>query len=160
MVGDASRRMTYAELADVRGISVTSARRLVLRHHWPRQTGNDGLVRVTVPMTALTSSLASSLASSVDRQASDVATTSPTTVAVTSERGLATDPPPDPVIVTLTKAVDSLREQLEIANARADRAEQRVDELIEDRRRDAGERRHLLDALTGRVPWWRRWFRR
>src|SRR5512133_3386984 len=77
-VGDASRRMTYAELADVRGISVTSARRLVLRHHWPRQTGNDGIVRVTVPLTAL--------ANAVARKANGVATTSPSTVAVTSER--------------------------------------------------------------------------
>src|SRR4029077_2239091 len=47
--------MTYAELANVRGISLPSARRLVLRHRWPRQTGNDGVVRVTVPLTALKS---------------------------------------------------------------------------------------------------------
>jgi hypothetical protein len=52
-VGDGARRMTYAELATVRGISQASARRLVLRHHWPRQRGNDGIVRVTVPLTAL-----------------------------------------------------------------------------------------------------------
>jgi hypothetical protein len=44
-VGDGARRMTYAELAAVRGISLPSARRLVLRHHWPRQAGNDGIVR-------------------------------------------------------------------------------------------------------------------
>jgi hypothetical protein len=52
-VGDGARRMTYAELAAVRGISLPSVRRLVLRHRWPRQTGNDGVVRVTVPLTAL-----------------------------------------------------------------------------------------------------------
>lgn len=52
-VGDGARRMTYAELATVRGISLASARRLVLRHHWPRQTGNDSVVRVTVPLEAL-----------------------------------------------------------------------------------------------------------
>jgi len=52
-VGNGARRMTYAELAEARGISLPSARRLVLRHHWPRQTGNDGIVRVTVPLTAL-----------------------------------------------------------------------------------------------------------
>jgi hypothetical protein len=46
-----ARRMTYAELAE----SLPSARRLVLRHRWPRQTGNDGVVRVTVPLTALKS---------------------------------------------------------------------------------------------------------
>jgi hypothetical protein len=49
-VGDGSRRMTYTELADASGISLTSARRLARRHHWPRQAGNDGIVRVTVSL--------------------------------------------------------------------------------------------------------------
>jgi hypothetical protein len=49
-VGDGARRMTYAELAVVRGISALSAERLV-RRRWPRQTGNDGVVRVLVPLT-------------------------------------------------------------------------------------------------------------
>jgi hypothetical protein len=48
-VGDGSRRMTYAELADIRRISVKSAERLV-RRRWPKQTGNDGVVRVLVPL--------------------------------------------------------------------------------------------------------------
>ena len=50
-VGDGARRMTYAELAQARGIS--SARRLARRHRWARQAGNDGVVRVTVPLPAL-----------------------------------------------------------------------------------------------------------
>jgi hypothetical protein len=50
-VGDGARRMTYAELADVRGISAASAERLVHRRRWARQVGNDGIVRVTVPLT-------------------------------------------------------------------------------------------------------------
>ena len=49
-VGDGARRMTYAELAAVRGTSQASAVRLVRRHRWPRQAGNDGVVRVTVPL--------------------------------------------------------------------------------------------------------------
>jgi hypothetical protein len=36
-VGNGTRRMTYAELAAVRGTSLASARRLVRHHHWPRQ---------------------------------------------------------------------------------------------------------------------------
>lgn len=46
--------------------------------------------------------------------------------------------------------------------ARADRAERRTDELLEDRGRDVEERRRLIALLTSpaRVPWWRRWFRR
>jgi hypothetical protein len=47
-VGNGARRMTYAELANVRGISAASAERLVRRRRWPRQTGNDGIVRVLV----------------------------------------------------------------------------------------------------------------
>ena len=50
-VGDGSRRMTYAELAAVRGTSQPSAERLVRRRGWPRQVGNDGVVRVLVPLT-------------------------------------------------------------------------------------------------------------
>src|SRR5262245_3148359 len=50
-VSDGARRMTYAELAAVRGVSALSAERLVRRKHWPRQIGNDGVVRVLVPLT-------------------------------------------------------------------------------------------------------------
>src|SRR3954465_4026126 len=42
-------RMTYAELAAVRGISLDAARRLVLRKRWSKQIGNDGLTRALVP---------------------------------------------------------------------------------------------------------------
>ena len=52
-VGDGARRMTYAELAQARAISLASARRLARRHHWHRQVGNDGIVRVTVPLGQL-----------------------------------------------------------------------------------------------------------
>jgi hypothetical protein len=52
-VGDGARRMTYAELAAVRGISPASAKRLAQRHRWGRQVGNDGVTRVTVPLSAL-----------------------------------------------------------------------------------------------------------
>src|SRR5512133_2763891 len=53
-VGDGARRMTYAELARAKGISLSSARQLVRRHHWLKQVGNDGYVKVTVPLAALT----------------------------------------------------------------------------------------------------------
>jgi hypothetical protein len=41
--------MTLAELARARGTSKASAARLVRRHKWRRQPGNDGHVRVLVP---------------------------------------------------------------------------------------------------------------
>jgi hypothetical protein len=50
-VGDGARRMTYAQLAAVRGTSQPSAERLVRRRGWPRQVGNDGVIRVLVPLT-------------------------------------------------------------------------------------------------------------
>src|SRR3954452_18665932 len=42
-------RMTYAELAAARSISLDAARRLVLRKRWSKQIGNDGLTRALVP---------------------------------------------------------------------------------------------------------------
>jgi cell division septum initiation protein DivIVA len=42
--------MTYAELAEVLGIGSDSARNLVRRKRWPRQSGNDGLARIGVPI--------------------------------------------------------------------------------------------------------------
>src|SRR5690349_8819892 len=47
-------RLTYAELAVARGISLDSARRMTLRRGWSKQIGNDGLTRVNVPAAALT----------------------------------------------------------------------------------------------------------
>jgi len=49
---DPVRIMTYDEIATERRISVTSARRFVLRHRWAKVPGNDGRVRVSVPVTA------------------------------------------------------------------------------------------------------------
>ena len=52
-VGDGSSRMTYAQLAEARNISLPAARRLTLRHRWHKQVGNDGVVIVSVPLSAL-----------------------------------------------------------------------------------------------------------
>src|SRR4051812_12334033 len=49
MTGDDIIRLTYAELAEARGISLASARRMVHRHKWLKQVGNDGLSRILVP---------------------------------------------------------------------------------------------------------------
>jgi hypothetical protein len=46
--------MTYAELAEALGIGADSARNLVRRKRWSRQTGNDGLARVGVPVEYIT----------------------------------------------------------------------------------------------------------
>jgi hypothetical protein len=44
-----SRWLTYAELAESRGISRPSAIRLARRRKWPHRAGNDGTARVLVP---------------------------------------------------------------------------------------------------------------
>jgi hypothetical protein len=46
---DASRWLTYPELAEARGISRLSAERLVRRRKWQRRQGNDGTTRIAVP---------------------------------------------------------------------------------------------------------------
>jgi hypothetical protein len=197
-VGDGARRMTYAELAAVRGISITSARRLVLRHRWPRQIGNDGIVRVTVPLTALaktdapgdrdtvTDPTAAPLTESTKQVETvgvrDAATTNPPSHP-TDPLAVSVDPVSDPMTVTLTRALDALREHLALANERADRAEKlladerrRVDELqasladavvaeriLADKDVTITHLRHQIDTLMtlliARRSWWRRWFR-
>jgi hypothetical protein len=47
------RWLSYAELAELRGISKASATRMSFRHKWRRQAGNDGQVRIFVPESAL-----------------------------------------------------------------------------------------------------------
>lgn len=49
-MADDTRWMTYAELAETLGIGGDSARNLVRRKRWARQTGNDGMARVGVPV--------------------------------------------------------------------------------------------------------------
>src|SRR3954447_19499278 len=53
MTGDDTVRLTYAELAQARRVSLDSAKRLTLRRRWPKQIGNDGLARIIVPASAL-----------------------------------------------------------------------------------------------------------
>lgn len=47
---DDVRWMTYIELGKSRGITTASATRLAFRRKWRRQGGNDGTVRVAVPL--------------------------------------------------------------------------------------------------------------
>jgi hypothetical protein len=49
-VGDDFRWLSYGELGQARGISTASAIRLAFRCKWRRQDGNDGTVRVAVPV--------------------------------------------------------------------------------------------------------------
>jgi hypothetical protein len=44
-----TRWLSYAELAEARGIDLASAIRTVRNRRWPKQKGNDGKIRVAVP---------------------------------------------------------------------------------------------------------------
>jgi len=48
-----TRALTYRELAALLGVKLDSARKTVRRKGWPKWTGNDGTVRVLVPVDAL-----------------------------------------------------------------------------------------------------------
>src|SRR4051812_299215 len=52
-MSDETVRLTYAELAKARGITQAAAKRMAMRHRWPKQVGNDGLSRISVPASAL-----------------------------------------------------------------------------------------------------------
>jgi hypothetical protein len=172
-VGDGARRMTYAELAQARSISLASARRLARRHHWSRQVGNDGIVRVTVPLGQVESGprptsgktrdptenaglgLADAMSHGTDpRTTSNGPRPDPGLMAGDPRTGPGTDP--------LAQAVETLREQLGIANRRIDElllalADARTAALISGC--EAATLRTQLALLTERRPWWRRWLR-
>ena len=48
--------LTYKELADRLGVKIESARKQVQRKRWHRVTGNDGTVRIQVPVEELIAS--------------------------------------------------------------------------------------------------------
>lgn len=52
-----TENLTYKELAVRLGVKQESARKTVQRKRWQRVTGNDGIVRVIVPVDALPQSM-------------------------------------------------------------------------------------------------------
>lgn len=157
MAGDDTVRLTYGELAEVRGISLASARRMVHRHKWPKQVGNDGLSRIAVPAEFATRSADSDATNDVIDDAgngpTDDATdgditdmipdATPNTVplrvvafddAVAAFAQVTTDAingTTRDVIVALQEAITTLRTELYEERERADRAEEQVRELQE-----------------------------
>jgi hypothetical protein len=163
-VGDGARRMTYGELAAVRGISRGSAERLVRRRKWPRQVGNDGVVRVLVPLTD--AQKPSNTAATVAGQPADVRPTSgpglsaddPLTSPLIAGPGQVAGVPR--IIEALKGAIDSLRSQLERERSRVDRAERlleeeraRVADAVAAERIAAGEAAALRAELDRRRGW-------
>ena len=92
-VGDDFRWLSYTELAQARGISTASAIRLAFRCKWRRQDGNDGTVRVAVPVDEARPSteVVDSDADSVGRDIGQVVGLLETAATMLRERGEAAD---------------------------------------------------------------------
>jgi hypothetical protein len=127
-VGDGTRRMSYVELAAARGISLPAARRLVLRHKWPKHTANDGTVRVSVPLSALEKPRKTAAPRDAASDPTSLAG-DPTSDTTTARADTRSDPMPDPASDTVSRALDTLRDQLEQERHRAERAEEKATAL-------------------------------
>jgi hypothetical protein len=183
-VGDGARRMTYAELAAVRGISVLSAERLVRRKNWPRQVGNDGVVRVLVPLTEARKVAGTRRGASSGYPPRTVAPDAPDIRGIIREviREIAAAAPPDDrddddseAIRTLQCVVDERDRAIGAHEATIRDLRQRLDAEVEERRRvqerltallthrQTGSvpsvRRPETTVSTSRLPWWRRLIR-
>src|SRR6516164_652502 len=171
-VGDGARRMTYAELAAVRGTSQASAQRLVRRKHWPRQVGNDGVVRVLVPLDDARKrpeTLAKGQGLSTPGQSPRTSADSAVVDSLPPGPSDGQSAPDAPQTVrALESAVEELRATITDLRQRLDRERDRVDELhtaladaVTAERIAAGEAAALRAIVTGlrARPWWRRWFR-
>ena len=92
-VGDDVRWLSYGELAQAREISTASAIRLVFRRKWRRQDGNDGTVRVAVPVDEANpqSEVADSDGDGVGRDIGQVVGLLETATAMLRERGEEAD---------------------------------------------------------------------
>jgi chromosome segregation ATPase len=139
--------MTYTELAHARGISKSSAERLVFRNHWRRQRGNNGVTRALVPLESLTGDTACDAAGDAPPVMTPAETpdVSPdVSGAINSLQARA--------ISALEDAVATLREQMDGANRLADEAEQRaaaalaLADRLGTQLADAGERATRAEA--------------
>jgi hypothetical protein len=92
-VGDDFRWLSYGELGRARGISTASAIRLAFRSQWRRQDGNDGTVRVAVPVDEAKpqGEVADSDADGVGRDIGQVVGLLETAATMLRERGEAAD---------------------------------------------------------------------
>jgi hypothetical protein len=126
-VGDGARRLTYAELADVRGISAASAERLARRRKWARQVGNDGVARVLVPLEEARKAKVRRDAG----QSPDIRTVTPDILPAIRE--------------VIREVVEPLTAQLERERSRVDRAER----LLEEERERSGKLQSSLADAVG-----------
>jgi chromosome segregation ATPase len=124
------RWLSYSQIAALRGISRTSAERMVRRAKWRRQVDNQGVTKAAVPLKYAEPDRASP----PDSQAEN-----PPEIAAFRE-----------AVKALEAAVSSLTERSEAAEKRADQAEIRV-EWAENRADQAEERSDRAVAQAHRA---------
>ena len=147
-MADEIKWLSYRELAQALGITVDSARRLATRHkEWSRQKANDGTVRVAVPLDRLPD------------DAPDV----PDDDGPDVEPDIGTDTLG--MVAALQAHIETLRDALAKAEARADAEHDRANAAQADANKAALDALHAvlerdqaqgeLDRLRA-MPWWRR----
>jgi hypothetical protein len=153
------RWLTYAEVGQLLGISAEAARATARRQKWPRRTPNDhgALARVLMPNDRFPARPrpATNGGHPGDDRGTDRVSNQPDDQPVTTPDVLRT------VHETVELLLQLLREQLTIANQRAERAEQRMD--TERERADQAERRVaelLTEQRTAPARRWWPWGRR
>jgi hypothetical protein len=99
--------MTYTELAGARGISKSSAERLVFRNRWRRQRGNNGITRALVPLDSLTGDVSGDASGGI-------------APAETPDMTGDINHIPTQALAVLEEAVSALQEQLDRTNKRAE----------------------------------------
>ena len=122
-----SRWMTYAELANARHITTSSASKLVLRRRWRRQKDNHGTMRALVP---------------------------PECCEPTRARHPDDDAPVREAIAVLEASVAALRERAEAAEEAARMERERADRAVQARdaeRTRANTLRDRIDALRSEL---------
>ena len=125
--------MTYREIAAARRVKLAAAVRLVQRHKWRRQTGNDGTARIFVPIEWTKPS---------DRVPPDIVHD----VVPDTDDDVADDVTPDPNM--LASALAALEAALMEANKRADAAQMLAERTLAELA-NANSRTDRADAAIG-----------
>ena len=171
--------LTYAEVGQLLGISAEAARAMARRQKWPRRTPNDhgALARVLVPNGRLPLSPRSVMTAGHPEDERLPVRPRPALNGghPGGGRGMdqSSDRPDDRVDTTpdifrtmremVELLLEPLREQLTIANQRADRAERRIDELqtvLDAKTRELTTlQANQVQMAPARRRWWQ-WGRR
>jgi hypothetical protein len=137
-VGDDVRWLSYGELGQARGISTAAAIRLVFRRKWRRQDGNDGTVKVAVPVDEANpqTEVADSDGDGIGREIGHVVGLLETATAMLRERGEEADEMFAALHATGEEAL--ARAEAETATERAARRQAEAETVTErDARRQA-----------------------